>query len=127
MCAGLQSHNWPQKVAAAASLSAMCEAQAPTLAQHAEGTTKLLLVELPGRIWAGKEALLDAAGALGSTYPASVDCEVRLRSELLSAPQMGRLLLATELLLDAAGPLDSAYPCISGLPGVTERLTCRNA
>ena len=75
--AGIQSSAWGQKVAAAASISAICEAQAPTLGPHAEAIVKLLLSELPGRIWAGKEAVLEAIGALAAAFPAAVDCEVR--------------------------------------------------
>ena len=66
-------------MAAAASLGAICEAKAPTLAPHAEATMQLLLAELPGRLWAGKEALLDATGALGAAHPSQLDCTVRLQ------------------------------------------------
>ena len=76
MPTGLQSQNWPAKVAAAAAISAMCEAKAPTLAPHAASTMDLLVKELPGRIWSGKESLLAAAGALGSFHAASVDTKV---------------------------------------------------
>ena len=40
---------------------------------------KLLLAELPGRLWAGKEALLEAVGALSSAHPAQLDCKVSCR------------------------------------------------
>jgi proteasome component ECM29 len=51
--------------------------------------------ELPGRIWEGKEALLGAAGALGSTCAASL------------APEQRRRLVAA--LLDAAGKQRVAF------------------
>ena len=74
--AGLRSQNWPAKVAATAAISALCEAKAPTLEPHAVPTLDLLVQELPGRIWGGKESLLAAAGALGSFCTASVDAQV---------------------------------------------------
>ena len=98
-------------MAAAAAISALCEAKAPTLGPHAGPTMQLLVKELPGRIWAGKESLLDAAGALGSFCAASVDTEVCF--SVLQAAQQASVQLLGALTQSGL----QSCTCLNGMIG----------
>ncbi|GAB4815511.1 hypothetical protein N2152v2_002557 [Parachlorella kessleri] len=67
--AGLQSAQWGRKKSAAAALKKACAAAPDALQPLASALMETLLKELPGRLWDGKEVVLEAVGALASSCP----------------------------------------------------------
>jgi proteasome component ECM29 len=61
---GLASSSWSTKQQCAKAAAAAAQGAGPGLAPHAQALLKALLGELPGRLWDGKEAVLEAIGAI---------------------------------------------------------------
>lgn len=64
--AALKSDSWPRRAAAASVLSKAAKANGSVLQPHAQRLMRQLLDQLPGRIWAGKEAVIEALGSLAT-------------------------------------------------------------
>ncbi|PSC71704.1 proteasome-associated ECM29-like protein [Micractinium conductrix] len=77
--AGMQSGQWGRKKAAAAVIADISKASGDALAPHAPALLDVLLKELPGRLWEGKEVVLTAAGAVAGACPEAVPAEQRRR------------------------------------------------
>ncbi|KAK9810293.1 hypothetical protein WJX72_008148 [[Myrmecia] bisecta] len=71
--AGLASQQWGRKRSSAKAIVALAEAGADAVQPHAAGLATALLQELPGRLWEGKEAVLEALAALCKAAPAQID------------------------------------------------------
>jgi len=69
--ADLGAQQWGRKKAAAQAAAALAKTGADALAPHAPALAAALLAELPGRLWDGKEALLDALAALAALTAAA--------------------------------------------------------
>lgn len=71
-CADLGSQQWGRKKAAALAVTALAKSGAEALPPHTPALASALLAELPGRLWDGKEALLEALAALAAAAPAAL-------------------------------------------------------
>ena len=61
---GIGSSSWTQKQKSARALSKLSESVGEGVLPHAQDLFRVLLAELPGRLWEGKEVVLEALGAL---------------------------------------------------------------
>ena len=68
----LGSQQWGRKKAAALAVAALAKSGAEALPPHTPALATALLAELPGRLWDGKEALLEALAALAAAAPAAL-------------------------------------------------------
>ncbi|GMH36012.1 hypothetical protein BSKO_03880 [Bryopsis sp. KO-2023] len=66
---GLQSQQWGRKAAAAKAISSLSEINAEAIQPHARTIAAQLLKEVPGRIWDGKENILQALASLCKRCP----------------------------------------------------------
>lgn len=61
---GIGSSSWTQKQKSARALSKLAESVREGIAPYAQDLFRVLLAEIPGRLWEGKEVVLEALGAL---------------------------------------------------------------
>ena len=113
--AGLGSQQWGRKKAAAAAVVVLAKSGAEALPPHAPTLAAALLAELPGRLWDGKETLLEALAALATAAPAA-----------LAPPDGPGEAAVVDALLAAAARRKAAYRAaalaalevaLGGLPG----------
>lgn len=69
---GLGSSQWSRKKACADAVVHLTQLGGDLLGSHAAQLAQALLSELPGRLWDGKESILDAVGALCAAAPPEV-------------------------------------------------------
>ena len=87
LCADLGAQQWGRKKAAALAVTALAKVGAEALPPHTPVLASALLAELPGRLWDGKEALLEALAALAAAAPAALG--PAQGSPALPAPSVG--------------------------------------
>lgn len=66
------STSWSAKIAAANAIEQMYEADKATMQTHSQALMQMLLEQLPGRIWDGKEALFKAISKICSQDPSGI-------------------------------------------------------
>ncbi|XP_047327429.1 proteasome adapter and scaffold protein ECM29 isoform X3 [Impatiens glandulifera] len=67
ICEGLMSSSWGGKKKSALAISKLSEVLGESLSSYHDVLLKCLMKEIPGRLWEGKEALLDALASLCSS------------------------------------------------------------
>eukprot|EP00257_Ricinus_communis_P019881 XP_015578984.1 proteasome adapter and scaffold protein ECM29 [Ricinus communis] len=81
ICEGLASSSWARKRKSAQAISKLCEVLGESLSSHQHVLLEALMKEIPGQLWEGKDALLDAIGALCAS------CHKAIASENPSTPR----------------------------------------
>lgn len=81
----LGSQQWARKVMAAKSIGGAAAVAGDALALHAPKLAAALMAELPGRLWDGKQALLEALAALAKGCPQEMD-----QGQVTAAPTPAR-------------------------------------
>jgi len=120
--ADLGAQQWGRKKAAAGGRRArappppaLAKTGADALAPHAPALAAALLAELPGRLWDGKEALLDALAALAAAAPAALappagPGEAAVVAALTAAAERRKMAYV-------AAALRALETALAGLPG----------
>uniref|UniRef100_A0A7N0UGU9 Proteasome-associated protein ECM29 homolog n=1 Tax=Kalanchoe fedtschenkoi TaxID=63787 RepID=A0A7N0UGU9_KALFE len=67
ICEGIKSSSWASKKKSALATKKLSDILKDSLSSHHHILLECLMKELPGRLWEGKDALLDAVGALSSS------------------------------------------------------------
>ncbi|CAM8919803.1 unnamed protein product [Rhodiola kirilowii] len=67
ICEGIQSSSWSSKKKSALAAKELSDVLKESLSSHHHILLESIMKELPGRLWEGKEVLLDAVGALSSS------------------------------------------------------------
>ncbi|CAK0785632.1 hypothetical protein CVIRNUC_008843 [Coccomyxa viridis] len=102
----LHSQQWRRKICAANAIKALCKLGGTgSLSVHAAGIGKQLLQEVPGRLWDGKEVILEAIGELITVEPHCVQPEEDVITALLGAldrKRAGYVVAALKALQSAA-------------------------
>ncbi|XP_010521564.1 PREDICTED: proteasome-associated protein ECM29 homolog isoform X1 [Tarenaya hassleriana] len=72
LCESITSSSWASKKKSARAICKLAEALGESLSSHHSILLQCLLKEIPGRLWEGKDALLDALGALSTSCHKSI-------------------------------------------------------
>lgn len=86
---GLSSTSWTQKKKSAKAIARLAEAGGDSIVPFVQPLTRVILEELPGRLWEGKEVLLDALSAIckscNAVIPKDTSSDTISRHEIIEA------------------------------------------
>jgi proteasome component ECM29 len=108
---GLGSAQWGRKKTSAEAVVSLTKLGQDVLGVHAGRLASALLAELGGRLWDGKQALLEALGALAGSAPASIG-QAAVVEALVGAAARSKAVYrvaALKALTTALGNFDSSY------------------
>lgn len=75
ICEGIASSSWASKKKSAQAICKLSEVLGESLSSHHHVLLKSVMKEVPGRLWEGKEALLQAIGALSMACHRAISAE----------------------------------------------------
>ncbi|XP_023639453.1 proteasome-associated protein ECM29 homolog isoform X1 [Capsella rubella] len=106
ICESMTSSSWASKKKSGKAICKLTEVLGESLSPHYKRLLQCLLNELPGRLWEGKDALLDALGAL------SVACHEVITKEDPTAPSTILSLICSACKKKLKKYRESAFSCL---------------
>ncbi|KAI9402448.1 hypothetical protein POPTR_001G274500v4 [Populus trichocarpa] len=83
ICEGLASSSWTSKRKSAQAICKLSEVMGESLSSYHHVLLDSVMKELPGRLWEGKESLLNAIGALSSSCHKAISSENPVTSDAI--------------------------------------------
>ncbi|CAA7058763.1 unnamed protein product [Microthlaspi erraticum] len=106
ICESITSSSWASKKKSGKAICKLSEVLGESLWPHHNRLLQCLVTEIPGRLWEGKDALLDALGAL------SVSCHEAITKEDPTAPTTILSLICAACKKKLKKYRESAFSCL---------------
>uniref|UniRef100_A0A1J3GWL5 Proteasome-associated protein ECM29-like protein n=1 Tax=Noccaea caerulescens TaxID=107243 RepID=A0A1J3GWL5_NOCCA len=106
ICESITSSSWASKKKSGKAICKLSEVLGESLSPHHNRLLQCLVTEIPGRLWEGKDALLDALGAL------SVSCHEAITKEDPTTPTTILSLICSACKKKLKKYRESAFSCL---------------